>query len=474
MVLCKPSTRFIPAIASWTTLIVCSSIFFVFIAPYLAKTYSVFIIIYESMIAFFVIINFALATFMDPGIYPPAHEDEIRNDDFHAALFKNVDIEGVTVRMKWCSTCQIYRPPRCSHCSVCNACVEVFDHHCPWVNNCIGRRNYRFFFQFLVSLAIHIISIFVLCLVYVLDNKQHLTTPNNIIGIIVMVICGALFVPITALTTFHFVLIGRGRTTNEQVTGKMRGGYNPFTRGCILNFSFTLCGPTWPKLKNYKINVNPDSKGFRIKSIYKSSGEKVRLYVEPDSIDNKNDIQLNSIKGEETLKSDSYTNLFDASSQDLPLGGSAHSLRNHLTPSDAKYSQFNNANSDKTSISLHNQIISPTIQCPVDTSFSSTAPLLQPKQDKFTTQPKQAIPDKFNAQFKPRAPLATLYDPFDSGDESGSNGPVNKRPISFLKAMDVDRVNKRTTNNARKQQDIVEEKRDDDNPVGGSSYEIAV
>lgn len=60
---------------------------------------------------------------------------------------KDLKVNGHTVKVKFCETCLLYRPPRASHCSVCNNCVQKFDHHCPWVGQCIALVSNNFFFH---------------------------------------------------------------------------------------------------------------------------------------------------------------------------------------------------------------------------------------------------------------------------------------------------------------------------------------
>ena len=53
--------------------------------------------IFQGIITLFVLINFSMATFMDPGVIPRASPDEDRDDDFRAPLYRNVEINGITV-----------------------------------------------------------------------------------------------------------------------------------------------------------------------------------------------------------------------------------------------------------------------------------------------------------------------------------------------------------------------------------------
>ncbi|KAG7499563.1 palmitoyltransferase ZDHHC5-like [Solea senegalensis] len=241
----KPSA-FIPVCTAACLLVGSSSLFFVFTCPWLAVTICPAVPPCCATLFLFVLANFTMATFMDAGVLPVANEDEDKDDEFRAPLYKNVDVRGVQVRMKWCASCHFYRPPRCSHCSVCDHCVEDFDHHCPWVNNCIGRRNYRYFFLFLLSLTLHMICVFTFGLIYVLQHVDELWMLHCTVTLAVISISGLFLIPVLGLTGFHLYLVSRGRTTNEQVTGKFQGGENPFTRGCCYNLEYLVCSPISP------------------------------------------------------------------------------------------------------------------------------------------------------------------------------------------------------------------------------------
>ena len=57
-----------------------------------------------------------------------------------------------------CFECQIVMLPRSYHCNVCRRCVERYDHHCPWINSCVGMRNHSTFFIFVTGQTVYVLA----------------------------------------------------------------------------------------------------------------------------------------------------------------------------------------------------------------------------------------------------------------------------------------------------------------------------
>ncbi|KAL9649797.1 hypothetical protein ABK040_009611 [Willaertia magna] len=177
-------------------------------------------------------------------------EEEEKKKKPEPPMYQKVNLkDGRVIELKYCATCEIYRPPRSSHCRRCDNCVEKFDHHCPWTGTCIGRRNYRSFILFIFSTTITSWFVIATCIVhtvlvwiYYFDQDKPIADKvgdsfrYSIGGIVIGVYIFLSQFFVGSLTVFHSYLISTGQTTYEYVN-KTRRVYN---RGLILNWFYTL------------------------------------------------------------------------------------------------------------------------------------------------------------------------------------------------------------------------------------------
>jgi hypothetical protein len=130
---------------------------------------------------------------------------------------------ATSLRPRMCNRCNIVKPDRAHHCSTCQRCYHEFDHHCPFVANCVAKRNRRFFVQFLfwavvgLTWANSVIGARVLSL---RDDAADGSEPLNSTTSIVLIFCGVILLPVLlaliCLLTFHLGLLFTDMTTVEQ------------------------------------------------------------------------------------------------------------------------------------------------------------------------------------------------------------------------------------------------------------------
>ncbi|CCH62381.1 hypothetical protein TBLA_0H00920 [Henningerozyma blattae CBS 6284] len=133
-------------------------------------------------------------------------------DEYTNTIRLPVANKNHSIELKYCSTCHIWRPPRASHCSICQACIDVHDHHCIWINNCVGNRNYRYFIIFLVGAILSSIFIIINCSIHVARIRRASNAPVAIL----LIVYGCLTIIYPGiLLGYHIALTGTGQTTRE-------------------------------------------------------------------------------------------------------------------------------------------------------------------------------------------------------------------------------------------------------------------
>ncbi|KAK4495212.1 hypothetical protein PRZ48_013541 [Zasmidium cellare] len=274
-----------------------AALFFGFSAPWLWHHVSPAIPIVFAYIFYVTISAFLHAAFSDPGILPrnlhphPPNPDEDRDPltvgpattewvmvktfpsprkqaSPQSGAENGVGQGGTTameVPTKYCKSCSIWRPPRAHHCRICDACIETQDHHCVWLNNCVGRRNYRYFFAYVGFSSVMAILLLAFSLTHIAmyADRNDISFGSSLSGrtqervAFAMFIYSVLALPYPgSLFVYHLFLIARGETTREYLNSHKflpKDRHRPFSQQSFAwNWAAVLGRPRPPSYMSFK------------------------------------------------------------------------------------------------------------------------------------------------------------------------------------------------------------------------------
>ena len=189
---------------------------------------------------------YVLAVKLDPGPVPAKWHQ---------------DTEDQAPSVPLCVHCNEYKPHRTHHCSHCKRCVLRYDHHCDWIDNCVGHANHKFFFLFQFYISSAIIHHFYL-LVIMTTHDLHLTSSGvshwawcvHVFHIAGLAIYTMVIIPLSCFgVMFSFwtaYLIVNNQTSLEQETG------HTFDQGFVKNLQEVMGVRPWVWFLPTQVEIN--------------------------------------------------------------------------------------------------------------------------------------------------------------------------------------------------------------------------
>lgn len=200
------------------------------IQPKLAK-YGSGILLISTSSTMVVFLSFFYASCKDPGAIMP---EKARS---FLELLRDINPADL------CPECKVIKTARSRHCSICNQCVERFDHHCPWINNCVGVKNHNAFMLFVAAIWVKIVIHGSLNILSIVNTASYgfagcqselctelcvLDTCNQPViyvaaCVVCMLICIFYFLLSSLLLYTHVKNYLANRTTSERLASARRG-----------------------------------------------------------------------------------------------------------------------------------------------------------------------------------------------------------------------------------------------------------
>ncbi|XP_061586637.1 palmitoyltransferase ZDHHC12-B-like [Cololabis saira] len=199
-----------------------------------------FLIVVLSVLLYFAV------SLMDPGF---VLTDAVTDGQGSSEEMESMIPQSSTPRMRRCGYCLLQQPMRAKHCQTCKRCVRRFDHHCPWIENCVGERNHRWFVVYLAVQLLALLWAVHIALSGVSPRESwslwfrangFLLAALGVVGVfsvvVVLLLCCHLYLVSINCTTWEFM--SRHRISYLKNCGNEE---NPFDRGVLCNLWDFFC-----------------------------------------------------------------------------------------------------------------------------------------------------------------------------------------------------------------------------------------
>ena len=128
----------------------------------------------------------------------------------------------------YCIKCDDVKPFGTSHCSTCNKCIVDLDHHCPFLQNCVGKHNVRAFTCFCLWCSLGCALAFVVAILLPFTSQRA-----------------------TFMKPYEKIMSGTDKYSNYGKNAYEHIGHFPTSTGALIQYcSFALkyvsaCEDTW-------------------------------------------------------------------------------------------------------------------------------------------------------------------------------------------------------------------------------------